>query len=430
MALAVIGALDFAVITDKLVSWLQTCVDSSPVWNPQGLNPPPGKDFQVYVTGSSPDLVRKKSDCQVTFYLYHASQDRYLMNSLPNGLPPNPSTFEIPRKPLALDLYYLLSAFDESSTAHEQKAMSMAIRCLYENPTQEFDVVLPGGIGRQELSITMEPDNLDELGRFWQATTVPFRLSAVYRAAVVILTPQADTTPPPGLVTQVDAVALAGGAAVLNGTVSTLSFVGPESTVGNPVHHRSRITPAAVAPGQVFTVLGIGLRIKPPSRVYLISGPAETDITGWIVGPDDPTGLRLNLQLPAAFGGPIPQPGTYAVRVGQDVAAPGGSTMRLRSNSTPFTIVPLVTNLAVPPILNPDGAGTYTVDGIGFGPAPNVLLGQSPLGPGPLGPGTFTVNPGGTVIQFQRPPGVHGLQAVRIQANQVEAAPAWWVNLP
>jgi hypothetical protein len=35
----------------------------------------------------------------------------------------------------------------------------------------------------------MEHRSYDELSRLWQATTVPLRLSAVYRAAVVFLTP-------------------------------------------------------------------------------------------------------------------------------------------------------------------------------------------------------------------------------------------------
>jgi hypothetical protein len=39
----------------------------------------------------------------------------------------------------------------------------------------------------------MEHRSYDELSRLWQATTAPLRLGAVYRAAVVFLTPDEPT---------------------------------------------------------------------------------------------------------------------------------------------------------------------------------------------------------------------------------------------
>jgi hypothetical protein len=39
----------------------------------------------------------------------------------------------------------------------------------------------------------MEHRSYDELSRLWQATTVPLRLSVVYRAAVLFLTPEEPT---------------------------------------------------------------------------------------------------------------------------------------------------------------------------------------------------------------------------------------------
>ena len=88
--------------------------------------------------------------------------------------------------PLALDLYYLLFAYSETSYTEEQEAMSVALRIFHANPIVRSD---PGAATPWELTLTMEHRSYDELSRLWQATTAPLRMSLVYRAAVVFIDP-------------------------------------------------------------------------------------------------------------------------------------------------------------------------------------------------------------------------------------------------
>jgi len=88
--------------------------------------------------------------------------------------------------PLALDLFYLLSAYSETSYAEEQEAMSVALRIFHANGVVRSDSTPTPA---WQLTLTMEHRSYDELSRLWQATTVPLRLGVIYRAAVLFLTP-------------------------------------------------------------------------------------------------------------------------------------------------------------------------------------------------------------------------------------------------
>ena len=64
--------------------------------------------------------------------------------------------------------------------------MSVAMRIFHANAAVRSDTTPTPA---WSLTLTMEHRSFDELSRLWQATTVPLRLGAVYRAAVVFLTP-------------------------------------------------------------------------------------------------------------------------------------------------------------------------------------------------------------------------------------------------
>ena len=83
------------------------------------------------------------------------------------------------------------SAYAEGNYVHEQQAMSIAMRVFHENPV--IRGVGPDGQPWQ-VTLTLERRSYDELSRLWQATTSALRLSAVYRASVVLL--ETEKAPP------------------------------------------------------------------------------------------------------------------------------------------------------------------------------------------------------------------------------------------
>ena len=206
-----LGLLDLSIVTDRLLQHLTESRDTSQLWideptPPLGTPPAatvtggdPGRTFSVNFTGMPPDAAQKMPGCNVSVYLFHVSPDKFHRNTFPISPPPLPSGEQrgpraewIPQQPLALTLYYLLSAHSDNYI-EEQQAMSIALKCLHENAFVSAlvpgPVIVPIAERTVEFTLSMEPQGVDEIGRLWQALSTPLRLSAVYRASVIFLEP-------------------------------------------------------------------------------------------------------------------------------------------------------------------------------------------------------------------------------------------------
>jgi hypothetical protein len=398
-----------------------------------------------------PDAVRKESGCQLTFSLFHISEDKYQRNSalLNPWAQAKPSLIPqakvIPFQPMSLDLYYLLSAWADQQYQQEQQAMSMAMQFFYQTPVVKTQVTLPGipGTIPQEFTLTMEIETSDELARLWQAITVPMRLSVIYKVAVVLLTPPAPAAQAP----PVKAISLfaepgsfpTAAAGEVFGTTRSVSIPGLTSTVSNPVFLTQDYSPAVAVPGpgEPFVLQGDNLNLPTSNNVYLLMpNGAEVKVSNWMVPEPPPTvppsppsfqtASKITLQLPSTIGAApanSPPPGIYQLLAGSDAPAP------YRTNATPFSIGAWIDTSSVPspnpPLLQPSG-GTYTVDGQGFVPGATEMLLDTLLLPA----ANFNVV-SAVKITFTVPGTVAtGKYTLRIRVNGVESPPAWWAVVP
>ncbi len=423
MALGQLGVLDLSIITDTLRNLLEGCRDAAKL------------PFTIVVTGAQPEAVQNDGDCQLSIYLLHISQDKFQRNSPVLGS----RALTIPQQPLALDLYYLLTAYAGKNYAQEQQAMSIALRCLYNNPIIKKVVQ---GDTHQEFTLSMEVDSADERSRLWQALATPLRLSVVYKVSVVFITPDAPATRSAPPVTKIDLLAIPASLPSLSNTLRTVTFAAPDNTAVHPDIRTFEQIPATVAAGQSFLLQGNGLNQDTSRRLYLLTlTGTEYDVTStWLVsGPSSSPAstTQVTLQLPNVVGSPpdTPPAGVYQLRVGSDQAS--GNATTIRSNATPFSIAARVdppTTLTDPPLLTPDAGGLFTLSGAGFiADKTEVILNTLPLSAtnGSPNAGEFNVNGTGTSITFKLPASIpSGQYTVRIQVNQVESAPAWWINVP
>jgi hypothetical protein len=457
MALSSLGVLDLSVVTDRLIALLTDCINTSPLWPEQNPTTP---SFTIHVSGAMPETKRSGDGCQLTVSLVHVVQDKYQRNSpvVPPVIPPGPNpppsrTQIIPFQPLSLDLYYLVTSYAKDNYVEEQQAMSIALRCFYQNPIVRTNAVIPGSPPQtvaEEFTLTIEIETSDELARFWQAITAAYRLSVVYKVSVVFMTPPAPGPPAKQVarpVLAVDPATLpyqASGQVI--GTLSSVTYANPASTVAKPEVVTFEYSPATVMLGETFGLLGGGLNQPTSSSVFLLvprSSPPgfdEQDVTGWKLPDPDPkkpvqTDARLVLAVPAtvaALPAGAQSPGVFQLRVGNN--KPLSDPAAIRSNATPFSIAaPVNVTIAPPspPLLTPDGSGTYTVQGQQFlAGSTEVLLDTVALSAtsGALQPGRFKiVNP--QTITFQKPATLpSGTYAVRIRVNQVESQPGWWIK--
>jgi hypothetical protein len=424
--------LDLSAVTDSLLGLVKSQWTTAPIWT-EVAGSPPAPTFTPSFTGLAPDAARQAPGPQLALYLYHVEPDNarealFWQPQLASAQGGEPTRF----LPLALNLYYLLFAYSETSYTEEQEAMSVALRVFHANPVVRSD---PGAATPWELTLTMEHRSYDEMSRLWQATTAPLRMSQVYRAAVVFIDPDpapAAAAPVSSFSVSVNPVPSPGPAdfPVVFGTARDGSYAAPGGTV--PFSQ----SPATLAAGQAASLLGSDLGITGVSdHVYLLpsAGGAELDITTWAIAAES-SAATFALRAPAGAGAApagTPDPGVYQLRVGSGAA---GTPSATRSNSTPVSVAALVHPPAGGPVLT--GSPPFTVTGVGFVPgATEVLTGTVTLagtgGPAASpGPGEVSVEESGTSFTFSPPAGPAGtVVPVRVRVNGIESDPAVWVML-
>ena len=425
--------LDLSAVTDTLTTLVNTAWNNTTLWT----NTTP--QFAVDVTGLSPEAVRQGQNAQLSLYLYHIDENSTQENLFWTAQAQAAGGPPIKYQPLALDLYYLLSAYADGSYVHEQQAMSVAMRAFHENP-------IVRGVGSDgqpwELTLTLERRSYDELSRLWQATTSALRLSAVYRAAVVFVEPEPPPAagPPVALVDLAVAPRVAGLLPQLLNTQREVSYAPPG---GATVTFQQ--DPATVAAGGQVQLVGDGFNTINQAQLILtgpVPGNTEADVTAWLAVPPDPPPATLRtVNLPGATGTPpadAPAPGRYTVRLQGTTAVgdPKVTAVGGRAFSTaevPLSIAPGVNATGGPELAPP---GNFDVTGTGFGAADlEVLLGTVRLrraNADPPGAGEFFVQPNGTALTIVPPASLTAgaTYQIRVRAAGIEADPALWLKAP
>jgi hypothetical protein len=419
--------LDLSAVTDTLTNLVNTAWPNAPLWAAGGIG-----QFAVQITGLSPEVVRQGQGAQLSLYLYHVDENNAQENLFWAPQAQAAAGPPIQYQPLALDLYYLLSAYADGSYVHEQQAMSIAMRVFHENP-----IVRGTGPDRQpwELTLSLERRSYDELSRLWQATTSALRLSAVYRAAVVFIEPEPAPAPGPpvSVVARMVVPWAAGPDPKLLSTHREVNYAIPSG---------AQVTftqdPATVAAAGEVLLVGTGLDTLAQERLILIGpdpGDAGTDVTQWLTIPPQPKPAILRtVTLPAATGTPptgAPAPGRYRIRLEgttQAVGAPAFATA-----DVPLSIAPGVSPAGGPLLAQ---AASYAVTGTGFTANDlEVLLGTISLQRGnndPPGAGEFFVQQNGAGLTIVPPSGLPAgsTYQIRVRAAGIEADPALWLAVP
>lgn len=184
--------LDLSRVTTSLINLLERNI---PVLEP-GLTPT--------VSPRSPDQVAGEGNT-LSLYLYHVGEEAYYKNQ------PGPGTDvpDVAKNPMALCLYYILTAHHDSDTSDgalvPQHLMGLALKTLHDFPVLTDGTVVGGqpvlddAIRGEDndLQILMRPVSPEESITFWtteeqQAT----RLAAYYEVRVVMLEPEEPRTMP------------------------------------------------------------------------------------------------------------------------------------------------------------------------------------------------------------------------------------------
>lgn len=194
-----LGAVDLWLVTDHIIAELTTAVANTQLWTETDR-------FDISFSGALPKHASASDNggCTISLYLFHVSPSAAHRNTFPLGGAPRTA----PWHPLGLTLYYLLSAHAVHSYRQEQQAMSIALKCIHDQPV--MTAAVPGNSDVERFTLTLEPQSVDEIGRLWLAVAAPIRLSAVYRAEVIFLAAEQPETPQAGIVLEPGVEAISG----------------------------------------------------------------------------------------------------------------------------------------------------------------------------------------------------------------------------
>jgi hypothetical protein len=148
--------------------------------------------LDLRVTTLAPDQARTGiTSNQINLFLYQASLNGAWRNmDLPGSVMPG----ETGTPPLALNLYYLLTAFGrDGSDIEGHRAFGHALSVLHDHPllgAAELKAALPDSDVSAQLErirITPQPLTIDEMSKLWTTFQAGYRVSAAYEVAVVLI---------------------------------------------------------------------------------------------------------------------------------------------------------------------------------------------------------------------------------------------------
>ncbi len=347
------------------------------------------------ITMQPPDRARAATATgnQLNVFLYQATPSAAWRN---RDLPAQVHAGEPTQPPLALNLFYLLTAYGRDNDAQRpfsHMLLGRAMSILHDHPVlgaAEIAAAMPDSdIGTQleRVRLTPQPMPLEDLSKLWTAFQAQFRASVAYEAAVVLIESTRLRRAPLPVLRRGEADS---GAQALGSAIPPF----PEITAVEP--------PGPAEPGATLTLLGhdlggtqVEVQLEATRLSFRSSFPATS------VAEDRVT-LRLPADLPAGIHG-------LTLHYAQ------GSTAR-PSNTVALNIAPAIT--AGLPVTMRAAGGALTL-----GLAAPIMPGQRAYLL--LADQVFPAPPNANAtnrLRFQLPPLPPGQHPARLRVDGVDSA--------
>ncbi|MGF1643974.1 MAG: DUF4255 domain-containing protein [Thiotrichales bacterium] len=298
--------------------------------------------------------------------------------------------------PLALNLHYLVSAYS-GGDLHAEILLGYAMQLLHEhpvvprqairtalNPSPDVGATLPtalraladSGLAEQfeQLRITPEYLNTEDLSKLWTATQAHYRPTAAYQVSVVLIESNAPTRAALPVLTRGPRDAVTGRE---RGVVVTPDLIPPLPTL-------EAVLPAGQQPvallGTEVTLRGHHLNGS-GHQVRLVNERFGIDEVLAATGPD--AADRIAFTIPLARAADFPA-GVY--QVSAELTPPGDADPRT-TNGLALVLAPEPGGLPLTVARNPAGTASFTLDfrpTLRPGQTVSLLLGPLAIDPAPF----------------------------------------------
>jgi hypothetical protein len=285
-------------------------------------------------------LVDAAAGGRLNLYLYRVAPNAAWQNAnIPDRSRPSEPAFP----PLALDLYYLLTAYGEDSEfSSEHGLLGRAMHIFHSNASLSPAIVRRATTGLsagdyvsdlheqiERIRITHDPLSLDDLSKLWNTFQTQYRISTAYRVSVVLI----DSARPSGSALPV----LRRGADDRGVRV----FPTMEPRLNEVVyHHRQRpdlmqdaasLDSRVALKGTNLPGIGVSVTIRDPRLTTIANPDADRIQTIQPLPTTEPNSVELVLQKELAQW----QGGVYFTEVSFE-----SDGVKRTSNQLPFAIVP------------------------------------------------------------------------------------------
>ena len=280
---------------------------------------------------------------RINLFLYQTQINGAWRNmDIPRQIKPN----ETGQPPLALDLFYLLTAYerdDGDSTVIAHRLLGRAMRVLHDHPllgADEIRTALPNNDLADQIErirITPQPMAVEEFSKLWTTFQVGYRISAAYHVSVVLIeSTRSSRTPLPVLTRGADDSGVNAQADLIP-PFPTLTSVSP---VAQPPGSESSAVLGndLIVTGHDLDGTNVSAEVSHPRLPNPLALPAPSNATA--------TAITVNLpNQPQNFPA-----GIYTISV--SVIRPG-ETLKRTTNALPFAVAPqILSNPAINAVRN------------------------------------------------------------------------------
>jgi len=310
------------------------------------------------VTILPPDKARGALNSnQLNLFLYQILPNAAWSNwNIPNQVKPGESG--VP--PLALNLYYLVTAFGKDNDANQpfgHELMGKTMSILYDHALLGPDEIrnataanlVSSDLDKQveRIRITLQPLSVEEISKLWTGFATQYRLSSAYEVSVALIDSTQPVKTPLPILTR---------GRKDSGIFSQADLIPPYPAIDSVAPPNQQLS---ARPGETLTITGHHLD-GTNQAVSFLHTSWSTPVN---LPPDTATATQVTVK---AKNDPANWPaGLYAVQY--QVQGPADSSRRT-TNQLSFSLAPTMT---ITPLSAPAGAITYTVSC-----NPKVLEGQ------------------------------------------------------